>query len=218
MRRELKEFAAANPSYFQPHSSVYTVARRARLALHRVLGVPRPGSPSWHLVQHWLAQQSSLQCDLDFRAWFYRSSLPRCGDDFTVFPFVLMHYPLNIEIGDFVTINSYTLIDAPAPVSIGNYSMIGPGVVVNSGNHNFGALDTPIRYQGHTFKPITIGDDVWIGANSTIVAGVTIGTGAVIAAGAVVTKPVPERAIMGGVPARVIGHRDSVDPSEENMG
>ena len=207
MRRELKEFAADNPGYFQVRDRAYTTKRRAGHALRRLIGVPRPGSPSWHLLQHWLSQRTSLQCDLDYRAWFYRQSLPKCGEDLTVFPFVLMHYPRNIEIGDFVTINSHTLIDAPTGVSIGNYSMIGPGVVINSGNHNFKALGTPIRYQGHTLAAITIKDDVWIGANSTIVAGVTIGSGAVVAAGAVVTKSVPDRAIVGGVPARVIAHR-----------
>lgn len=207
MRRELKDFAAVNPGYVQPRSGAYTLARRAHLSLRKVVGVPRPGSPSWHLLQHWLANQPSLQCDLDFRDWFYRASLPQCGEEFTVFPYVLMHYPRNISIGDFVTVNSHTLIDAPAPVSIGSCSLIGPGVVINSGNHNFRATDTPIRYQGHTLEPITIEDDVWIGANSTVVAGVTIGAGAVVAAGAVVTKPVPPRAIVGGVPARVIGHR-----------
>lgn len=215
MRRELKDFAAANRGYVQPRSSAYAVARKAHLALRQMVGVPRPGSPSWHLLQHWLAQQSSLQCDLDFRAWFYRMSLPGCGEDLTVFPFVLMHYPRNISIGDFVTINSHTLIDAPAPISVGNYSLIGPGVVINSGNHKFAAIDSPIRYQGHTLKPITIADNVWIGANSTIVAGVTVGQGAVVAAGAVVTKTVPERAIVGGVPARVIGQRDLCQRQDE---
>ena len=52
--------------------------------------------------------------------------------------------------------------------------------------------------------PITIGNDVWIGGNSTILPGVTIGDGAVVAAGAVVTKDVEPNTIVGGVPAKVI--------------
>ena len=55
-----------------------------------------------------------------------------------------------------------------------------------------------------TSKPITIEDDVWIGANSTICAGVTIGQGSVIAAGSVVNKDIPKGVIAGGVPCKVI--------------
>ena len=53
-------------------------------------------------------------------------------------------------------------------------------------------------------------DDVWIGSGAKILDGVTIGTGAVIAAGAVVTKPVPARAVVGGVPARILRYRTAV--------
>ena len=53
-------------------------------------------------------------------------------------------------------------------------------------------------------KPVTIGNDVWIGANCTILPGVTIGNNVVVAAGAVVTKDVPDNCVAGGVPAKII--------------
>ena len=61
--------------------------------------------------------------------------------------------------------------------------------------------------QGGTVVQVTIGDDVWIGTRAIILPGVTIGNGVIIGAGAVVTKDVPDYAIVGGVPARVIRFR-----------
>ena len=64
-----------------------------------------------------------------------------------------------------------------------------------------------MKHQPHTNAPIRISDDVWIGANATILKGVTIGTGAVVGAGAVVTRDVPDYAIVMGNPARVVKYR-----------
>lgn len=102
-------------------------------------------------------------------------------------------------------------------VVIGKYCSIAFGVtVVASGEHNYkGIANFPLAavLQGDvdrdTFSKgtVRIGNDVWIGANATILSGVEIGDGAVIAAGAVVTESVPPYAIAGGVPARVIKYR-----------
>jgi acetyltransferase-like isoleucine patch superfamily enzyme len=83
----------------------------------------------------------------------------------------------------------------------------GPQAVVVSSAHNFDDLDTRIQEQGEVLAGATIGREVWLGAHCTILAGVTIGDQAVLAAGAVVNRDVPNRAIVGGVPARPIGHR-----------
>lgn len=92
-------------------------------------------------------------------------------------------------------------------ISIGKRTAIGPGTVIRAANHRFDRLDRPIMAQGHLPEKVSIGDDVWIGANCVVVPGVEIGDGAVIGAGAVVTRNVPPFTIAAGVPARIIGDR-----------
>ena len=71
-------------------------------------------------------------------------------------------------------------------------------------NHNFADPTRPMVEQGITAQGIHIEDDVWIGAGAIVTDGVHIGRSAVVAAGAVVTADVPERTVVGGVPARVL--------------
>lgn len=94
------------------------------------------------------------------------------------------------------------------PVTIGKNVMMGPEVVVFTHHHEYRRTDIPIMEQGNTpVEPVVIGDDCWIGRRVMIMPGVKIGTGCVIAAGAVVTKDVPDYAVAGGVPAKVIKMR-----------
>jgi acetyltransferase-like isoleucine patch superfamily enzyme len=110
-----------------------------------------------------------------------------------------------ITIGDNFYLNSGCHI--LGDISIGNDVLIGPKTVIWGRDHKM-ARDRPIREQGHTKKPIVIGNDVWIGANVTILKGVRIGDGAVIGAGSVVTKDIPEYAIAVGNPAKVKKFRE----------
>ena len=93
-------------------------------------------------------------------------------------------------------------------VSIGKDVMMAANCALIASNHITERIDIPMNKQGGTDEPIFIGDDVWLCYGCTICAGVKIGTGAVVAAGAVVTKDVPEYAVVGGVPARVIKYRN----------
>jgi acetyltransferase-like isoleucine patch superfamily enzyme len=113
-----------------------------------------------------------------------------------------------VEIGDRSEINNYSVVNGAGGVRIGRDVLIGPGVKIISYNHRFDALDRPIREQPYDYRPIVIGDDVWIGAGAVILAGVEIGSGAVVAAGAVVTHSLPPRAVAAGVPARVLRARE----------
>lgn len=108
----------------------------------------------------------------------------------------------DVLIGDHTRIGIHNTIIGP--VSIGSHVNLAQGITVTALNHNFADTTRRIDEQGITTKPVTIGDDVWIGANAVILPGVTIGRHCVVAAGAVVTTDVPDNTIVGGVPAKVI--------------
>nr|WP_051254704.1 CatB-related O-acetyltransferase [Halobacillus kuroshimensis] len=140
-------------------------------------------------------------------------------------------------VGEGCSINAYTRISHSVVgrytytarncnvmnVKLGSFCSIGPGCQIGLGNHPSHFISTsPIFYStagqlnGETwvdqdyyeeFSPVTIRDNVWLGAHAIVLDGVTIGEGAIVAAGAVVTKDVPPYAIAAGVPAKVIRYR-----------
>lgn len=131
---------------------------------------------------------------------------------------------LNSSIGDFSYLAENAFVQN---TSIGKFSCIGPDAKVGLGEHpvnNFISIH-PAFYSlsaqvGLTFatkqyfdeyKPVKIGNDVWIGANVVIRAGLTIGNGCIVGAGAVVTKDLPPYSIVGGVPAKIIKYRFTED-------
>ena len=114
----------------------------------------------------------------------------------------------NIRVGKNVFINTGCTMQDQGGIVIGNGVLLGHRCTIATLNHD---LD-PARRQDLLPAPVHIGDNVWIGANVTILPGVTIGEYAVVAAGAVVTKDVPDYAVVGGVPAKVIRY---LDPKEQ---
>ncbi|KAM3074759.1 hypothetical protein ACMFMG_008178 [Clarireedia jacksonii] len=107
-------------------------------------------------------------------------------------------------IGKDVYINKDVSIFDSAPVQIGSRVLLGPGVSICTDTHDLDAQARIRSGMGSHAKPITIGDDCWIGGRVFILAGVTIGKGSTIAAGAVVTRDVAENTLVGGVPAKFI--------------
>ena len=108
----------------------------------------------------------------------------------------------DVMIGDHTRIGLHNTIIGP--VEIGSHVNLAQGITVTALNHNFDDTQKRIDEQGVSTNPVTIEDDVWIGANAVILPGVTIGNHCVIAAGAVVTKDVPPHSLVAGVPAKVI--------------
>ncbi len=103
------------------------------------------------------------------------------------------------------SINSYVYLQGN--VTLGSGVRIGPKASLIASNHGHTDITRTILQQPLQEKGITVGDDVWIGANSVLVDGITVGSHSIIAAGSVVTKPVGDYVIVGGNPARVIKNR-----------
>jgi acetyltransferase-like isoleucine patch superfamily enzyme len=116
---------------------------------------------------------------------------------------VIRNKGVGIVIGSNCSIGSYSYLGGQGGVNIGNDTLIGPYFKVFSENHNFhnGSL---IRLQGETRRSVHIGNNCWIGANTTFLAGSEIGDNCVVAASSLVNKKFPSDVLIAGVPARII--------------
>ena len=115
--------------------------------------------------------------------------------------------PQKIRLGKHVSIANNVILDCRGSLKVGDDSIIGFETVILTSTHRHEEKDVPIRKQGMFSKPISIGKDVWIGARTIIMPGITIHDGAIIGANSVVTRDVPSKAIVGGIPAKIIKYR-----------
>jgi acetyltransferase-like isoleucine patch superfamily enzyme len=162
----------------------------------------------------------SEQCVLDGRSDQKKETIV-IGDDVILSNQVTLSCKEgSIQIGQNTGINSQTIVQSTndCPVVIGMNCIIGQRcLIVGGGNYNFNRLDIPIREQGIRMDGgVTIGEDVWLGANVTVLGGVTMGRGSIAAAGAVVTKSISERGICMGVPAKTIRFRGQNETPEQS--
>ncbi len=112
-----------------------------------------------------------------------------------------------VRIGKDTLIGKNAFLDGRAALSIGDHVDIASDVMIYNSEHDINSEDFHA-----TIGSVTIGDYVFIGPRAIILPGVKIGNGAIVGAGAVVTKDIPAFAIVGGVPAEVIGERKLKDP------
>ncbi|WP_281355794.1 sugar O-acetyltransferase [Virgibacillus ihumii] len=128
------------------------------------------------------------------------------GKNIEVEPAFHCDYGYNIHVGENFYANFNCVILDVCQVRIGNNCMMAPGVHIYTATHPLNSYE---RIAGKEYgKPVTIGDNVWIGGSAVINPGVTIGHNAVIASGAVITKDVPDNVVVGGNPAKIIKKLD----------
>ena len=145
---------------------------------------------------------------------FFKVLFKSCGSKVIFFPRSSYFSYKYISLGENVFIGGHSWFSSGenAEIEIGNDVMFGPGVSILCGDHEIYQVGCRLNQALKTSvssSKVTISDDVWIGAQSTILKGVTIGTGAVVAAGSVINKNVEPYSIVAGVPGKLIKMRFS---------
>lgn len=183
-----------------------------------------PELVAWQQKAHRLSQQynQTSETDTKDRQEIIDQLIPHHGQN------VVLTGPIHFDYGRFTTIGDHfyanfnlTVLDT-CPVTIGQHCMFGPNVTLATAYHPLladqrnphPAADGSIQ-AAELGAPITIGDNVWCGANVTILPGVTIGNNSVIGAGAVVTHDIPANSIAMGVPAKATRQLNGTDRRDD---
>ena len=154
--------------------------------------------------------------DILMSKW-YKSQMKECGTNVSLHPSTSVYFGLNnLSLGNNVSIPRYAhIFCTDAPLTIGNNVIFGPAPTIVTGDHRIDVIGKPIFLSYDKLPendiPVIIEDDVWVGANVTILKGVTIGRGSVVAAGSVINKSTPPYSISGGIPAKTIKSRFTVE-------
>lgn len=158
-----------------------------------------------------------------FWGYIIKKSMGHCGKNVMLKPSTSVFKGIeNLYFSDDIRIARYAVIySTQAKVKIGPKVDIAPYLKIISGNHKFNAIghfmfDNDIPKSPEDDKDIILEGDNWLGINVTILSGVTVGRGTIVAAGAVLNKSVPPYAIVGGVPAKILKYRFTIDECLEH--
>ena len=130
-------------------------------------------------------------------------------DDVRILTPFICDFGNTVKFGKGVFINHSAILSSSGGIEFEDGCMAAPGLRIATINH-----DMNERHTTYTYGKVTIKKNAWLGMNVTICPGVTVGEYAVVAAGAVVTKDVPDYAVVGGVPAKVIKMLDKEEQKE----
>ena len=148
----------------------------------------------------------TLETEVEKRTELLKELFGTTGDNIYIEPTLRCDYGYNLHVGENFYANFDCVFLDVCEIRIGDNCFIAPGVHIYTATHPINPYE---RISGKEYgKPVTIGDNVWIGGRAVINPGVTIGNNVVIASGAVVTKDVPDNVVVGGNPAKIIKEID----------
>ena len=148
----------------------------------------------------------TLETESEKRLKLLKELLGSTGENVSMEPNIRFDYGYNTYVGENFYANfDCTILDV-CEVRFGDNCMLAPGVLIYTATHPIHPAE---RNSGKEYaKPVTFGDNVWVGGSAIINPGVTVGNNVVIASGAVVTKNIPDNVVVGGNPARIIKEID----------
>ncbi|GAB6092839.1 sugar O-acetyltransferase [Furfurilactobacillus curtus] len=172
--------------------------REQQHAGHRLLTEPLYGN---EMRQR--QQSINQETDAQKRLKLFQQTFGTTGPDVYFAGNVFFDFPEDVHLGNHFWANHNITFIGGAKITFGNHCLVGPNVSFYTSNHPLNAESR--LFEGYSYaKPITIGDNVWIGGSVTILPGTTIGNNAVISAGSVVSGTIPDQVLVAGNPARII--------------
>jgi maltose O-acetyltransferase len=176
-----KEKMIAGELYLSKTEDLKKDRRKAKNLLHRL-----------NIIEYRITKNARL---------IIEELIPNSGKNLYIEPPFFCDYGYNIFCGDNVYFNVNCVVLDSNKITIGSNVLFAPGVQLYTASH---PLEIETRRTHEISKPITIGNDCWIGGNAIILPGISIGNGCVIGAGSVVTKDIPDNSMAVGNPAKVI--------------
>lgn len=164
------------------------------------------GRPAWFVQLWWCAEtllfRPSPQVCYAWRRMLLRLFGARIGRGVIIRPTVRITYPWNVSIGDFSWVGDNVTLYSLGQIQIGEHTVVSQHTYVCAGDHDYEAVDFPIRG-----RVTTIGNQVWLGTSVFVVPGASISDGAVVGACSTVTRDIPAGMVCVGTPARPIKRR-----------
>lgn len=138
-----------------------------------------------------------------FRGFMYSLGMPRCGKDFQVSHNAIIRSTAQLSVGDHCYIANYSMTLGSNPITLGNEVMIGPHVIIVSGNHT--KIDNSYRYGVGVKGSINIGNGCWITSHCTVALNTVLPSGSVLAANSFINREFTNKnSVYGGIPAKLL--------------